>query len=69
MNEGKVLTVGRLDGLTITPLWANAKITRLEFTGKDMPGMFLSIEFEAACELRDALTHILRLKFQPECEP
>lgn len=69
MSDITVLTVGRLDGLVITPLWANGKITRLEFTVKDMPGMFTSMEFAAACELRDALTHILQLKFTPICEP
>ena len=68
MSNAKVLTTGRLDGLVITPLWANAKITRLQFTVKDLPGLFLSVEADAIRELQEALAHIMQLKFQPECE-
>lgn len=59
MSEERVLTTGLLDGLVITPVETDGKIKFLHFTVKDLPGLRLIIEGEAAQELRDALTMIL----------
>jgi hypothetical protein len=58
-DEPKVLTTGRLDGLVITPIGIDGDWTFLDFTVKDLPGLRLVIEADAARELRDALTIIL----------
>lgn len=60
MSEPRVLTTGRLDGLVITPISEpDGTIKFLDFTAKDLPGLRLILEVEAATELRDALSMIL----------
>lgn len=58
-DEKRVLTVGRLDGLTITPVQAADGGGFLHFTVESMPGLRLVIEIDAARELRDALLEII----------
>lgn len=53
------LTMGRLDGLTISPIADDSGIKFLEFTVDTLPGMRLILEEEAADELCYALTVIL----------
>lgn len=59
-SERKVLIVGRLDGLVLTPILDGNVIKFIDFNVDTLPGLRLTVEFEAAVELRDALSFILK---------
>ena len=59
LTDRKVLTTGRLDGLTISPIKDGEYLKYLNFTVDTLPGLRLVVETSAACELRDTLVAIL----------
>ena len=58
-QDRTVLSIGRLDGLVITPITSGAETLFLDFTVDTVPGLRLVVEVAAARELRDALAVIL----------
>lgn len=55
----RILTTGRLDGLVITPIAKDGAVTALVFTARDLPGLRLILEADAARELTTAIDIVL----------